>query len=70
MTSVPGRPLVDLAQAIEARVAELTATVARADADIDYSEERGELAGLTWVLAKLSPLMPRRKVTEESEVAA
>lgn len=61
MTKVPGRPLVDLTVALEARVAELTATVARADADIDYSEERGELAGLTWVLAKLHPLMPRRK---------
>lgn len=69
MTSVPGRPLVDLTQAIEARVTELTATVAHADAGIDYCEERGELAGLTWVLARLRPLVPRRKVTEESEAA-
>ena len=64
MTSVPGRPLVDLTVAIEARVRELTATIDQADGDIDYCEEQGELAGLTWVLTKLRPLVPRRKANE------
>jgi len=48
-----------LADEVIARIAVLNAAIGVGDPDIDYREDLAELAGLTWVAARLCPLVAR-----------